>query len=174
MNSFKKLDITPPKFDKILKIALVGDTKTGKSTLLKKYLENIFIEEYNPTVGFDNKSFCCSYQNKDIKFQICDIAGKEKFKPSLTTFYKGINGAIILFDVNDIDSFLNLDYWIKEINKYKMDDIPIVLVGNKIDLPSNKITNQIMIEYTENINCKFILTSIKENNDLDKIFELFI
>lgn len=169
-----KLDITPQHYDKILKIALIGDPKVGKTIFLKKYLEDIFDDDYNSTVGSDTKNFCCLYKDKNIKFQICDIAGKEKYKPSLSTFYKGINGIIVMFDVNDINSFLNIEYWFKEANKYKMQDVPIIFVGNKSDIANNKITEEIANEFAENLNCYYTKISVKKNENLDSVFEFFL
>jgi small GTP-binding protein len=174
MNKIIKLDTAPQRYDKILKIALVGDSKVGKTSFLKKFLDNKFSDDYNSTVGSETKNFCCSYKNKNIKFQICDIAGIEKYKPSLTTFYKGINGVIIMFDVNNIDSFINIEYWFKEVNKYKMQDVPIVFVGNKSDIIDNIISDDIGNELTESLGFPYIKISVKNNLNLDTVFEHFL
>lgn len=173
-DKLKKLDIIPFRYDKIIKIVLIGDSKVGKTSFLRNYLDNKLSKEHSPTVGSETKSFCCSYEDRNIKFQICDMAGIEKYKPSPITFYKGINGAIIMFDVNNVDSFINLEHWLNEINKYKMQEIPIILVGNKIDIIEHKITNKIGNEFAENLGLKYISISVKDNYNLDKIFELFL
>jgi small GTP-binding protein len=172
--SLKKINNPPPKFDKVLKVVLVGEDNVGKSSFLDKYLHNKFTDDYNSTVGSETKILCCSYQDTTVKFQICDIAGQEKYKPSLNTFYKGMSGAIIMFSLEDIDSFLSVKSWFKEIDKYKMKDIPIVIVGNKSDSPDLKIKEELLREFAEEYECKFTTISVKNEKNLNRVFELLV
>jgi small GTP-binding protein len=169
-----KLDIAPQRYDKILKIALIGDPNVGKTSFLKKFIDKEFFDDYKPTIGSDTQNFCCSHNNKNIKFQICDMAGVEKYKPSLQTFYKGISGVIIMFDINNIDSFINIEYWFKEVSKYKMQNVPIIFIANKSDIIDGKITDEICNDLVENLGCPYIKISVKNNINLDAVFEYFL
>jgi small GTP-binding protein len=157
----------PNKYDIIIKCLLLGDKCVGKSSFLQKYTNNIFDNNYVPTIGYETQNFYYSYNEKIIKMQIWDIAGHEKYRSSINLYYKNTNGIILFFDLSEEDTFINIRNWIKEINKYKYTNTPIILVGNKAD--KQIINNKICEELAEEFECLYYKISVKNRENIDKI-----
>lgn len=121
-------------YDFIIKIIIIGNTNVGKSCILTKFVDNEFISHNTTTIGVDYKTFYTTYLDKDIKLLIWDTAGQERFKAITKTFYKGVQVVIICFDLTNYDSFEDIDIWMEEIKKEKLDKPIIILVGTKSDL----------------------------------------
>ena len=138
-------------YGKDLKIILLGDTKTGKSTFVQKYTKNIFMESYNPT--FSTELGCQVFQKNEKlnKIQIWDITGKDINKTLTNIFSKNADGCIIFSDSTNIKTRENSLEWKNCINKVAKfideGEFPSILVESKRDLLA---PNQIK-EYEENI-----------------------
>jgi small GTP-binding protein len=176
MEKVKKLDCVPEKYEKILKIVLIGDKGVGKTSFLKKYTDGIFNEKYEQTVGSEMKICYYSYNNKIIKIHFCDIAGHEKYRSLINTHCKNMSYIIVLFDVCNEDSFINIRDWMKDIEKYKKENTQMILVGNKSDQHTDlqKINDDLGYALADELGCQYIKASAKNNINVDKVFELFI
>ena len=127
------------KLTMLYKILLLGDGAVGKTSTILKYVENKIPESYSATMGVD-------IMNTEVKttggiivsLNIWDIAGQSHFKPIRNKFYSGAQAAIVIFDVTRPETFLHTKEWISEVNSELKEDIPMILVGNKIDLQENK------------------------------------
>src|SRR3990167_1787760 len=119
------------RIDQILKLLIIGDQGVGKSSMLIRFADNTYSESYLSTIGVDFKVKtvqipCGKFDDDDIyesnikkvKLQIWDTAGMERFQSIVSNYYRGANGIIIVFDVNNKDSFLNIERWLKMIEKY--------------------------------------------------------
>jgi Ras-related protein Rab-1A len=169
--------INTDKYDLIGKIIIIGDKNVGKTSFLKKYLLDQYDNNYISTIGPDVKNFAISNNKNTIKLQVWDTPGDNKYRKCISNFYKGIMGIIIMFDITDFDSFINIRSWVEEINKYKYDNINIILVGNKIDKDDkfHEIKDNIALSLAEELECPYIKISVKNNFNLDRVFsELFI
>lgn len=158
-------------YDFLYKILLIGDSSVGKSSIIYKFSDNIFDDKFITTIGVDFKLKDIKINNKTAKLQIWDTAGQERFKTVSSTYYRGSHGIIIVFDLTNKESFNNIKYWINEINKYTINQQPIILVGNKSDLkrcvPIEKI-NSLSNKY----DLPYIETSAKYGDNIDHIFNL--
>ncbi len=148
------------------KLILLGDTSVGKTCLFKKITTGIFIEKNVSTVGIDRRTinFKCEFEvdgkniTKKIIVNLTDTAGEERFKAITKSYYKGSDGAILLYDITEKKSFEHLKDWIESIKSSlaKIDDdkYSIFLLGTKIDLVnSGKKEREVELEEAENI-CK--------------------
>lgn len=116
------------------KIIVVGDTNVGKTTILNNYAYGFKKRDYASTVGVD---FIVTQKTTKkgqlFQLQLWDVTGQEPFRTMVKTFYKGIVGAIIMFDVTNRKSFESVSYWIKEIRKNTSNHyslpIPVMLVA---------------------------------------------
>ena len=128
-------------YDISYKISILGDESTGKTCILKNYLENKFIHnDYSPTKVTETKSKII--ENNDgnlVKLQLYDTPGNNQYHLILKDDYKDSNGIILIYDVTNKNSFNNLKNWIKEIKKICSKNTPIFIVGNKIDDDKNRI-----------------------------------
>ncbi len=123
----KKLDIS-------FKIIIIGDCGVGKSSLSLRATKNEFIESYKATIAFEFYIFNIKINNLNINLQIWDTCGQEEYRSLITSFYKNSSLAIIVYAIDNIISFNNVDSWIKDLKQYSNPNIKIILIGNKNDL----------------------------------------
>lgn len=116
-----------------LKVALVGDVKTGKSSLLHQYFDQKFNAQYSPTDGLDSRSKRSVVQGRDCKVQIWDTADSTKGREMIPSYYKGAHCFGIVFDILEYNTVETIPAWIQIIKETFSEDIPIVLIGNKLD-----------------------------------------
>ena len=131
-------------YDQILRLILVGDTNTGKTTILNSYinLRKGYIVN-DPTIGIDFASRVIQLQDgRRVKLQCWDTAGQEKFRCIVRSYFGGICCCLLTFDVTSRRTFNNLDRWLSDIkdNKTcKTHEHPILLIGTKIDKPNRVV-----------------------------------
>eukprot|EP01117_Protostelium_nocturnum_P020454 TRINITY_DN9202_c0_g1_i1.p1 TRINITY_DN9202_c0_g1~~TRINITY_DN9202_c0_g1_i1.p1 ORF type:complete len:236 (+),score=87.32 TRINITY_DN9202_c0_g1_i1:94-801(+) len=131
--------IANPSSELKIKLGLVGETGVGKSCLLLRWVENSFFEEDNKyTIGADYKFKKTEVDGQNLKVQVFDTAGQERFRTVTSSFYRGANGIILVFDLADKNSYEEaIPEWLREIKNYTTDATHVILVGNK----SDKITD---------------------------------
>ena len=117
---------------------LIGNSGVGKSSLLVRFAEDIFTDNFMPTIGVDFKIKTVDVDSKQIKLQIWDTAGQERFKTITSSYYKGAHGIIVVYDITDRESFSNIQTWMAEVEKHASDNISRILVGNKCDLEGQR------------------------------------
>lgn len=161
----------------VYKVCVVGDGGVGKTSLVRKSIDNTFSENYIMTIGsnFSVKPVKLSeYPNYDISLSVWDIAGQEHFKVVRSPFYKGAKAIIYVYDLTRISSFSNILNWKKEAEKV-IGLTPSILIGNKLDLlrPEEKRAKkeditQLMSELDTDT---YFETSAKEGINVEAIFE---
>lgn len=137
-----KIEILPDdytQYDLSFKIIVIGDSGVGKSCLTNKATKNIFEESYNATVGFEFFSFNLKLNDKVVKLQIWDTCGQELYRSLITNFYRNSSLAVIVYAINSQESFENIDMWLKELRMNSNPDAKVFLIGNKIDLESERV-----------------------------------
>ena len=154
---------------KDLKIIVVGDRGVGKTALLYRYSDNKFTTDQISTIGVDFKSKDITIEGQQIKLQIWDTAGQEKFRSLTQNYYKGAHGAFVVFAVNEVDSFDQIKYWVDAL-KEKEPLINIILLGNKIDLPRNINREDAENKAKEN-NIRYFEVSAKSGANINEAFE---
>ena len=123
-----------------IKVILTGDGAVGKTTLRRKYMGQSTASRYLPTLGADISINNFQFEDEktkefyNVKVQIWDIAGQYAFSAMRPMYYKGSQGIFLVYDVTNMDSFVNIENWILNISKYlKLGRLPILLIGNKVD-----------------------------------------
>ena len=96
--------------------------------------DNQMSENYISTIGVDFKIKTVDIEGKRCKLQIWDTAGQERFRTITSSYYRGANGIIIVYDVTNEETFKEVKMWLNEIQRYAPADVCKMLVGNKIDL----------------------------------------
>jgi Ras-related protein Rab-1A len=102
------------EYDIVYKLIIIGNTSVGKSSLLSKFVDNVFSESFLPTIGVDFRIKNMEVEGTKVKLQVWDTAGQERFKSILTSYYKGAHGVIVVFDITDKASFQNVVNWVNE------------------------------------------------------------
>eukprot|EP01124_Arcella_intermedia_P025042 TRINITY_DN4387_c0_g1_i3.p1 TRINITY_DN4387_c0_g1~~TRINITY_DN4387_c0_g1_i3.p1 ORF type:complete len:176 (+),score=41.38 TRINITY_DN4387_c0_g1_i3:41-568(+) len=128
--------------DFFLKLLLVGDSGVGKSSILLRFAENTFNESFTTTTGVGFKIRTLHLPEGTIKLQIWDIAGQERFRTIISSYYRGAYGIIVVYDVTNVQTFANVQNWLQEIDRYACENVHKVLVGNKCDLVDRKVTTR--------------------------------
>lgn len=117
------------------KVLLLGDSGVGKSSLLTRYIENKFSDDFMSTIGVDLRVRTLRTQGRVIKVQLWDTAGQERFHSITSSYYRGAQGVLLVYDVSDRQSFLSLDRWLRELRSFG-NHAEAIVVGNKSDLPA--------------------------------------
>jgi GTPase KRas protein len=153
------------------KLAVVGAGGVGKSSLTVQFTQNIFIEEYDPTIE-DSYRKHIQIDNNIYLLEILDTAGQEEYKALRDQYMRLADGFLLIYSIIDIETFQEIDEYYQQILRVKdIDNIPMVLVGNKCDLESQREVNKNeAIKYTNKINIPFIETSAKSRLNIDEIF----
>jgi Ras-related protein Rab-1A len=161
------------EYDYLFKLILIGNSSVGKSSLLVRFVEDIWEENFVPTIGVDFKLKTLDVDGKKVKLQIWDTAGQERFKNITASYYRGGNGVLVVYDITDRESFVNLNSWLIEIEKNANKNVFKLLIGNKNDLESErKVTFDEGKEFADSNGMKFIETSAKTANKVNEAFEL--
>lgn len=174
----------------VVKIVLLGDGAVGKTSLRNSFMTESFSHEYMMTVGadFTSKEVNISVNDVqyDISFQIWDLAGQQRFQDIRSMYYAGARGAVLIFDVTRRNTFENTINWVLELVKNKDSGflIPLILVGNKIDLRNSLIFDittkegQILADMLPKYYCDnqfdipYIETSAKNHQNTERVFTL--
>ena len=148
------------------KIIFTGDVAVGKTSIINTLLNSKFNEEYEASIGVDFFSKTLNYKGKQIKLQIWDSAGQEKFRSLIPNYIRGAALVFLVYDITNKKSFDSLPNWLKFINN--IENTNIVIIGNKIDLESKRvISNEEGKKFGEDNNMEIFEVSAKEGTGLE-------
>ena len=128
-----------------IKLILLGDEKVGKTSFFNKYPNNIFTQEYSPSIKTQNKKNTTSLNGETLSIQLWDTPGNEKKHKLYISIYVKTNGIIVLFNINDKESFENVfKKWIPnffgQLKIKKSENFPIIILGNFSDINDKRIS----------------------------------
>uniref|UniRef100_A0A336KN28 Ras-related protein Rab-21 n=1 Tax=Culicoides sonorensis TaxID=179676 RepID=A0A336KN28_CULSO len=153
------------------KVVLLGEGCVGKTSLVLRYVESKFNPKHISTLqaSFLNKKI--NIDDNRVNLSIWDTAGQERFHALGPIYYRGSNGAILVYDITDEESFQKVKSWVKELKKMLGNDITLAIAGNKIDLAKDRqITLETAEEYANAVGAKHYETSAKLNEGVDDLF----
>jgi Ras-related protein Rab-1A len=140
--------------------------------MLWRFTNNKFTTDLKTTLGVEFASKTVKVADKDVVAQIWDTAGQERFRTITSSYYRGAHGIIIVYDVTDRQSFLDVEHWLKEIDKYANANVNKLLVGNKSDLQSKKVvTYEEAKEFADKHGLKFLESSAKNSHNVEQSFQ---
>ena len=160
--------------DTVYKVLLLGDSSVGKTCFLLRYCDKTFQEAHLSTIGLDYRLKSMTLNNeKNIKLQIWDTAGQDRFRALTKNYYKGANGIILIYDISATQTFENVKIWINNIKEEANPNVIIYLVGNKIDLPpeSRTITEEEGKKMANEYKLLFKEASAKLGTNVNEIFQ---
>ena len=159
-------------YDKTCQILLIGDSSVGKTSLIQRYANGIFKEEYLATVGLDYYTKQEMINNLNVLVKLWDTAGQERFKALTPNYFRNAEGVVLAYDVTNSESFENLKFWINSIKSNlgeKNIFIPIIIIGNKIDMEDMRdITKEDASKFAKENNYKYFETSAKTGEGVDE------
>eukprot|EP00126_Sphaerothecum_destruens_P002125 Sdes_comp15568_c0_seq1m4539 len=161
------------EFEAVFKLLLIGDSGTGKSSLLLRFSEDKFETEMGATIGVDFKVKTIEKDANTYKLTIWDTAGQERFRTLTSSYYRGCQGVILVYDVSSQASFTNIEMWLNELEMYTSnDDVVKMLVGNKIDLSVDRVISQKQgLDFARKHKMLFIECSAKTKQGVQQAFD---
>ena len=155
----------------VYKIILAGDGGTGKTTLIRRYLTDEFVDDTKTTIGVEFARSTIELENfGDVILQIWDFAGEERFRFVLPSYVAGSHAAALVFDKSRPPTLYSLTEWLQIIRK-SSEEIPIILVGSKIDLapdpPDMAFIDRLRLEYGV---LDYYETSAKTGENVKEVF----
>jgi len=155
----------------LFKYIIVGDTAVGKSCLLLQFTDKKFQSQHDLTIGVEFGSRTINIDSNNVKLQIWDTAGQEKFRSITRSYYRGAAGALLVYDVTRRDTFEHLTSWLEDCLKFSSPNIVIMLIGNKCDLDSNRqVTREEGNTFATKHGLHFLETSAKTAENVDEAF----
>ena len=158
----------------VYKVLLLGDSSVGKTCFLLRYCDKSFQDVHLSTIGLDYRLKTITLKNnKNIKLQIWDTAGQDRFRAITKNYYKSANGVLLIYDISNLQTYENVKNWISQIREEANPNVIIYLVGNKIDLPKEKRVVNIEdgVKIAEEFEIKFKEASAKSGTNVNEIFE---
>jgi small GTP-binding protein len=154
------------KFDYSLKIVVVGDSGVGKTCFLIRFVRDLFDEESQPTLGVEFLTKIVQTEKHRIQLQLWDTAGQELFRSVTRGYYRGSAGAVLLFDLNNHDSFDSIGRWLSDIRDVARNDVITVLIGNKSDLAERQVTTEEAQAFAKEHEMAYFETSAKTGSNI--------
>lgn len=158
-------------YDIHVKLLMLGDSGVGKSSLVLQYACEEFTSNFVTTIGIDYKIKILDVEKTRIKLQIWDTAGQERFRTITTSYFKGADSIMLVYDITDRETFDNISEWAKDIKQHADPQVAIILVGNKKDLTSAR---EVSFEEGHNVaqkmNVHFYEVSAKTSENVNKAF----
>jgi Ras-related protein Rab-1A len=163
------------QIDELFKIVLIGDSGVGKSCILLRFADDTFTENCHTTIGVDFRFKCLTYKGKNIKLQIWDTPGQERFKTVTSAYYRGADGIIIVYDQSEKTTFEHINNWIEDISKYTNDEPIKIVLGNKNDLiDKNEVSDDDILNFENKTNIPVVKVSAKNSFQINLAFEKLI
>jgi small GTP-binding protein len=154
----------------LLKIVLLGDPAVGKTSLVKRYVDNMFRMDYLMTIGTDIRTKIITIKDEIVKLIIWDLGGQPLFQDVRATYCKGANGAVLAFDLTRQHTLNNLQGWAETVWRF-VGKVPLAIVGTKADLKSIRETSmERALDFARFTGSKVFETSAKTGENVDKTF----
>lgn len=160
--------------NEVLKIVLIGEASVGKTSIIYQFIDKIFQEDLQSTIGgtFNSKSIKCN-NNKTLNLEIWDTAGQERYRCVTKMFYKEADVAILVYDITSKSSFEELkNYWVEQVLEASPKNIMLVIVANKSDLIDNEqVDEEEARNYAKKVKADFFVISAKKINSVNELFK---
>jgi small GTP-binding protein len=163
---------------KRIKIIIIGESGVGKTCIIKRFVYDEHNSNEFPTssLSFATKNINVSENGveEEIKLEVWDTVGQEKYKAMAQIFFKNSNAVILVYDITNKESFEQLkNYWIDKINEYNSNDLTLAVAANKSDLyMKEQVKEEEGREFAQKIGAIFRLTSAKNGEGIKEMFNV--
>lgn len=165
--------------DVVLKVLVLGDPATGKTSIIKRTITNSFSDMHKPTIGVDFHFRKFEMDGHSVALQLWDIAGQDRFGAIYRVYYKDAFGAMLVFDLSREETFRSVLKWKREIDsKVTLPNgkpLPVVLLANKCDLPESSVDRRMLDQFcAENGFAGWFETSAKTNANIEESVKFLV
>ncbi|CAN2389122.1 immunoglobulin transcytosis in epithelial cells mediated by polymeric immunoglobulin receptor [Pristimantis euphronides] len=156
----------------VFKLVLLGSTDVGKTSLVLRYIRNVFRETIS-TAGCAFFTHTVCLQDRNLDLEIWDTAGQEKYHSVCHLYYRGASVALLVYDITSKESFRRAQFWLRELYKYAFNgEMVIALVGNKSDLRNDReVLRENAQDFAAQNQLLFMETSAKTGDGVKEVFE---
>ncbi|MFX1601075.1 MAG: Rab family GTPase [Promethearchaeota archaeon] len=152
------------------KITLFGPGGVGKTSLLLRYIKDFFSDDLKKTIGSNFLIKDVDIDGKNVRLLLWDIGGQPQFHKLRTIYFKGSNAALGVFDLSSNQTLLKIPGWVSSIKKTVKKTIPMLLLGNKVDL-EREVDREEAEDLAKRLNCEYMETSAKTGENVEVAFE---
>jgi len=153
------------------KLVLLGEGRVGKTCLCLRYVQNTFSDTQEMTIQATYLDKRLNLGKQAVKLMIWDTAGQERFHALGPIYYRDAQGALLVYDITDRDSFGKVRHWVKELRTIVGESIALLIVGNKSDLERERQVNEAEAkEYADSVNATHLAVSAKTGKGVDAAF----
>jgi len=152
------------------KITLFGPGGVGKTSLLLRYIKDYFSDDLKKTIGSNFLIKDVEIEGKNIRLLLWDIGGQPQFHKLRTIYFKGSNAALGVFDLSSSQTLLKIPGWVSSIKKTVKKTIPMLLLGNKVDL-EREVDREEAEDLAKRLSCEYMETSAKTGKNVEIVFE---
>ena len=158
--------------DTEIKVVLVGESNVGKTCIVRQVTAGVFDDIPTPTLGAGYAAKDIQVDGSEVRLQIWDTAGTEKYKGMAPMFYRDAKAALVCFSITSSESFEKVDYWVQSLRGNLGDTFSLFLVGNKIDLMnSREVQNEQAQEFARDIGAvMYVEVSAKTGQGIEQLF----
>ena len=150
------------------KIIFVGDAGVGKTTIIGRIMDNPFSDVYEPSIGVDFMSKNIKFRGQNVKLQMWDTAGQEKYKGLIPSYVRNSSIVFLVYDISNKVTFDNIPKWINFIRT--IENSTLVLCGNKIDLSNREVNKQDAESLAQKEKISFFEVSAKTEENIKNMF----
>lgn len=111
-------NFSPYEFDSLFKIVLIGESNSGKTSMLLRFADSVFSDKYLCTIGVDFKIKTLKIDDKIVKMQVWDTAGQERFRSISIAYYRNSHGCVAIYDITNRQSFDAIEEQIQSFISY--------------------------------------------------------
>ena len=171
-------EVSPRDYDKEdykIKLIILGDSGVGKTNLITRFASDKFNKNSKATIGVEFIYKTLKINNEIFKIEIWDTAGQERYKSITSAYYKGAKGAIIVYDITSEQSFKNIEIWMHEVKGKALNNLQIMIIGNKTDLyKERKISMEQGIEKAKTLNLHLFEASALDKTNVKEAFNCLL
>ena len=164
-------------YDQKCQLLIIGDSTVGKTSIITRFANGTFNSNYLATVGLDNFTKDEIIDNKTIRIKIWDTAGQERYKSLTKGFFRNAEGVMLVYDVTNSETYENLKYWMQSIKNNlgnSIDDIPIIIIGNKIDCQEREVSVEEAENFWKEQGFPYFETSAKTGENIENTIKFLV
>ena len=159
-----------------IKCVLLGESGTGKSSLIERFINNTFRKDTPSTLigSFSSKVVYYEKENIKIRYDIWDTAGQEKYRSINKIFYQDAQVTLLVYDITQKETYNAIkNYWFQEVKDNAPEDVIVFIVGNKSDIYEKEAVNEEEArQYAKDINALYKLVSAENGDGINEIFKM--
>jgi small GTP-binding protein len=154
-----------------LKVVFVGEAGVGKTSLIHVLVNGFLSDELQSTIRGERQLKSFTYDNREIQLQLWDTAGTEKYRSTQPFYLRGADVGLIVFALNDRNSFLKVSAWRQMIGDAASPDVPVILIGNKADQSERQVSSSDALARASDFSAAYIETSAPTGFGLNELLQ---